>query len=371
MAEDPLASARGALDRGEYGLVLRLLDPLAAEHPAPTPLGGAIRLLMATALMGQGRGDQAAACCRELQRCLDPELRAQARDLLLVLEAPALRRPREWSLTLPDLATDVSLEGIGAARPASRPAPRQEPESPPPPVGPTRAPLGFAALALVLLVLVLIASLLGGCLQVRSDLRFEGPGRLQVRHSIGSAAGPVSPWQRRFASELEAAGFRRLPHQDTLVLTTPVLPAAQALAALQDTVATAARLSELPLAAPQLRIEERNWLVGVRQHLDLAIDLRAVPALAGLDLRLDLEPLDPAAVRCALPLPARRAPHQDTQRAVEWPLQPGALNHLEARTWRWSPIGLGGGAIALALILVLGLQRIRRQLGFGLPELPA
>jgi hypothetical protein len=47
------------------------------------------------------------------------------------------------------------------------------------------------------------------------------------------------------------------------------------------------------------------------------------------------------------------------------------LNRLELRCWRWSPLGLGGCVIALILPLVLGLQRLRRQLGFGLPELPA
>jgi hypothetical protein len=56
---------------------------------------------------------------------------------------------------------------------------------------------------------------------------------------------------------------------------------------------------------------------------------------------------------------------------LRWPLRIGGLNRLEIRCWRWSPLGLGGVAVALLLPLVLGLQRLRRQLGFGLPELPA
>ena len=105
MTTDPLQLARVALDRGEYGQVLRLLEPLCASHPASSPEGGRLRLLMATALMGQGRPDSAAACCRSLQGCHDQQLRQQARDLLQVLEAPELNRPREWSLTLPSLAS--------------------------------------------------------------------------------------------------------------------------------------------------------------------------------------------------------------------------------------------------------------------------
>jgi hypothetical protein len=56
---------------------------------------------------------------------------------------------------------------------------------------------------------------------------------------------------------------------------------------------------------------------------------------------------------------------------LAWPLRAGAINRLELQCWRWSPLGLGAAAIALLLPLVVLLQRLRRQLGYGLPELPA
>jgi hypothetical protein len=73
----PLENACRALERGDYGQVLRLLEPLASQHPPATSTGAGVRLLMATALMGQGQTDQAASCCRSLNRCPDPQLRAQ------------------------------------------------------------------------------------------------------------------------------------------------------------------------------------------------------------------------------------------------------------------------------------------------------
>ena len=96
-----LADARLAIERGNYAQAVALLEPLCECHSPLQPPGDLLRLLLATALMGQGEGERAAACCRSLQRCADPQKRAQARDLLQVLEAPSLRRPREWSLTLP------------------------------------------------------------------------------------------------------------------------------------------------------------------------------------------------------------------------------------------------------------------------------
>lgn len=373
MASDPLAAARACLDRGEYGQVRRLLEPLLESTPAVSAEGAELRLLIATALMGQGSTAEAADRCRELRRCADPTLRAQARDLLMVLEAPALQRPAAWSLTLPDLSGTPAIEG----KPVSLRRRRAEgpPPPPPPPVGPTRAPQGFAALIVALLVALLLASLLGGCLQVRTDLRFEGPGRLQVAHDLRSASGQSTPWQRRFAASLAESqpGFRAdggsgaeggVQH-----LATPVLPAAEALDALARSVSEAGRLASLDLAPPRLAIRETNWILGVRQRLSLEFDLEPLAGWSGLDLALRLEPLRRAAVLRAEPEAVVPLPGEG-QRLL-WRLQPGALNRLELRCWRWSPIGLGAVLIGLVLALVLLLQRIRLRLGFGLPELPA
>lgn len=377
MPEDPLAEARWALDRGEYGQVLRLLEPLQEERSPLTAAGAELRLLMATALMGQGRTDQAAACCRSLVRCQDPNLRVQAKALLMVLEAPELRRPSNWSLTLPDLTGTTPLEGVGDG--VSRRSRRRPEPPPPPPVGPTRAPVGFAVVVAV--VLLLLASLLGGCMEVRTELRFDGPGRLQVSHQLRSNAGPESPWQRRFVAALEGhepqlaspGPFHGRGGSGDQLLSTPVLPARQALAALTGSLELAGQLSGVALAAPVVRWEERNWLVGVRQHLLLELDLQPLEGIPGLDLALVLAPVRPAAVRQAAPATPVQAPPGDGKgpRQLIWPLQPGQLNVLELRCWRWSGLGLGATAVGLALPLVLALQAIRRRLGFGLPELPA
>ena len=377
MALDPLAQARTLLERGEYGKVLRLLEPLLPEHAPASAIGAGMRLLMATALMGQGHTDRAADCCRSLRSCVDPDLRAQARDLLMVLEAPELQRPREWSLTMPELPIGQSLEGT--ATPLRRRRAPGPPPPPPLPVGPTRTPSGFVALAGVLLVLLLVASLLGGCLDVHSQVRFEGPGRLQVSHLVQSSSGRTTPWQRRFAAALQSSTpFRSGAVSEGQRLQTPVLPAREALQALGRSLELAASLADQPLPPPRLEWKETNWLLGVQQQLLLEFDLTTVPALPGVDVSLELSPLRPAAVKRADP-PLRDPASRFTEpgasaaagQAIVWVPQPGRMNRLELRCWRWSGLGLGALAIALALALVLLLQTLRRGLGFGLPELPA
>jgi hypothetical protein len=363
VAEDlPLAAARAALERGDYGQVVRLLAH-SANPGEPEAL-----LLLATARMGQGQGSEALACCRLLRRCGDATIRAQARELQRVLEAPALKRPREWSLTLPELGGSEPALGRQLGQLSRRKRPRP-PEPPPPAVGRTRAPLGFG---LLVLALVLVALLLGGCGQVRSELHFGAAGRLQLRHHL-LAEGPVlAPWQQRWSQELRQRGFSAERQGRELVLSGPVRPTAQTLAELSRDLQLAADLAALPLPAPELQVHSRNWLVGVAEELDLRLDLRGLPSWPGLEPGLLLQPLPLAAVRQAGPAAVQpldsRAAGQDG--ALLWPLRLGADNQLQLVLWRWSPLGLGALVTVVLLGLSLLLQTMRRQLGFGLPELP-
>jgi hypothetical protein len=153
-------------------------------------------------------------------------------------------------------------------------------------------------------------------------------------------------------------------------LASPMQPASDTLALLQASLAEAGRLAGLQLPSPVLTWQERNWLLGVRQHLVVELDLRGADPVPGAEASLQLQPLHPRAVTMATP--AAVEPLQQAGRTVlRWPLQPGALNRLELRCWRWSPLGLGSAAIGGALVMVLCLANLRQRLGFGWPQLPA
>ena len=369
--------ARIGLERGDYGLVVRSLEVQVQIFPPATPQGAELQLLLATAWMGQGNTLRAMACCRQVLRCSDANLRTQAKDLLSVLEAPALERPRDWSITLPRLGDSEPMAGRMQQWAQGRRKKTAE-GPPPPPVGPTQAPVGFAALAVVVLLLGL---LLTGCVDVQTDLHFKGPGRLQLGYQLTSSQAPLSPWQRQFSQSLRRSGLHqtpgprggRGPDPRRQSLEGPVMAAAQAISLLRANGAAAAALAGVNLPPPEVELNERNWLVGVRQTLVVTIDLGAVQPIPGVNLSIAMDPVGLAAVRRAEPEPVTAPPKNPSHRRDElhWPLRFGALNHLELRCWRWSPLGLGGIGIGLALVVVLGLQRLRLLLGFGLPQLPA
>ncbi len=358
-----LALAHRALGSGDYGACLRGLTPLAGVHGASTALGGRIRLLMATALMGQGDTAGAAACCRSLRGCKDLTLRQQARDLEEVLDAPALQRPRNWSVEVPSLGDLELVEGRSPMQ-GWRRRPKPEPP-PPPPVGTTTMPWGFALVAVALL---LITTLLAGCVQVETSLNFPAPGRLQITQTSTSATGQALPWQRDLAAALGGGSVVVERDHGRQSLRNRALPADQALAWLGQSLGRGAALAGVNLPKPELTLRERNWLIGVQQHMELAIDLTAVKSLPGLDLAFRFAPLELQAVQLATPNPVQAGPRAHDLR---WRLETGALNRLAWRTWRWSRLGLGALAVVLLLGLALLLQRLRLRAGYGFPQLPA
>lgn len=360
-----LSEAEAALERGDYGQSLAMLHPLANAHPLPDPVGAQIRLMMITAWMGQGDETSAIATCRLLSRCQQPDIRAQAKQLLTILESPSLERPDRWSMRLPELNVSATGSGLpaGAAR---RRRSRRPPPPPPPPTGPTRGPaLGFALIVTV--VLVGLTMLLSGCVRIDGDLQVPGPDRVMLRWQVRSDSGRLLPWQRRLEPML-ASTTPAIPLEQrstgAQIIGGESLPAKTVAHQLQDLVEAAANAAGVPIPEVELQLDERNWLVGVRQTLTLHFDLSEVPEIPGLHIDLQL----PDAARVVM---AEPSPSPSKRGSGRWRLQPGQDHRMQLRSWRWSPLGLGSVTIPVLLGFSLILQSVRRQLGFGFPELPS
>ena len=328
--DQAMARSRRALERGDYRQVLQQLEPLAAQLPVSLRQGAELRLLMATAHQGLGQNDRAISCSRAAGNCADPQLRRQAKALLAVLEAPELQIGADRLVQLPPLGEMPSLEGMArgslARRRRLKPAP-----PPPPPVGRTRSPVGFAVVALALLLGLTL--LLGGCVRVDTVLDFRSPGRVRVQQQ----------WQSPSAEHGMTA-----PASSTSLLLAPVLPVW-----LQQQVNEAADLLGEPIPEPRLHWRERNWLLGVQQKIELEWDLTDVQPVPGLELHLHLQPFGQRTVQQAEPAVQQEAPGR-----LEWQPQLAIANVLELRCWRWSPLGLGAGAVGALLSFTLMMRSL-------------
>jgi hypothetical protein len=322
-----LRQARLLLERGDYRAALVLLEPLAEALPGTLEAGAEVRLLMATAHQGLGQRLEALACCRAAAAG-GSRWRRRAEAVLDILEAPELQRPAAWALTLPRLEEAPPLEGRrgggGARRNPGSPAPAA-------PVGRTRAPVGFAVVATVLLLLLTV--LMAGCLRIETTLEFPAPGQVRLDQRLLDASGRDLRDDRPPVALLTPSQLRRRLATDT---------------------EKAAAVLGRPLSPPELDWQERNWLVGVWQQIELRWDLSSLDPGAGLELPVHLRPLNAADVRLAEPIPA----DADPAGGRLWQLQAGAVNRLQLACWRWSVLGLGAVAIGAAVLLVLVLQRL-------------
>ena len=359
-----LSAAERALERGDYGLCLRLLEPLAEASPITEPEGAAIRMVMVTAWMGQGEERKAISTCRLLTRCKDPDLRNRARQLLSVLEAPSLERPARWSMQLPTLDMTPRV-GKGTVTGRRR---RRPPPPPPPPTGPTQAPsAGFAAL--VLAVLLGLTLLLSGCVRVSAGIELTGPDRLTLDWRINSLSGHSLPWQQNFAKALRQEGLGWTVNQSregSLNLVSPTVGAERAATLLRSSVELAGRSAGLSLPTPDLSVVERNWLIGVQQQLNLRLDLSPLAEFPAGDLQISITPVRDLKQVNSSPMTGRLKGN-----GLLWTLESGTINTLQIRRWQWSPLGLGSVLIGLLLLLSFLLQSVRVRLGYGYPELPS
>ena len=343
-----LRDADNALERGDYGQALELLGPLAEVHPLNSSEGPQIRLLMITALMGQGQDDQAIKMCRLLSRCRDASMRQQAKQLLTILEAPSLERPERWSMRMPEL--EMNATGSGAAPRAQRRRSRRPPPPPPPPTGPTQAPsAGFAVL--VITVLLGITLLLSGCVRIDTDLDIKGPNRLALNWEIQSDQERSLPWQAQFTQtlkhEIPGVTIEQAGQGHQRFKTAPA-SSEEVADQLTTLLNIAGETAGVVLPPAQLSLVERNWIVGVHQTLAVVIDLQSLPEIPGLELNLNVNH-------------GREIAH----------LQSGQQAVVQLSAWSWSPLGLGSLVVLLLLGISMLLQTIRRQLGFGFPELPS
>jgi hypothetical protein len=360
-----VAAAEAALERGDYGQCIALLEPLAEATPISDNQGAEIRMLLVTAWMGKGDESKALSTCRLLTRCKDPELKTRARQLLDVLEAPSLARPASWSMQLPTLEMDPRV----GKRPKLFNRRKLRPPPPSPPTGPTRAPAaGFAVL--VITVLIGLTLLLSGCVRITGDLSIPGPDRVEMAWTIDSRSGLKLPWQDAFSRELRAMHLPwkiRNSGNGHLEVKAPPQNSEEAAALLSQTVEAAGRSAGLVLPAPSLSLEERNWLVGLEQELLLELDLSALENLNELQIAVRLG--NQASMRRLESSPS--VANKNAKGELIWPLTIGMQNRLQWSQWRWSPLGLGSVVIVALLVLTASLQRLRLLMGFGYPELPS
>jgi tetratricopeptide (TPR) repeat protein len=92
-----------AFENGQYREAVENLETASSVLAPNTRLAGEVSIWLVTAYEAAGRTEDAIALCQKLRRHPHAETKKQARQLIYILQAPKLKRPKEWMSEIPDL----------------------------------------------------------------------------------------------------------------------------------------------------------------------------------------------------------------------------------------------------------------------------
>ena len=353
-------AAEAALDKGDYNLCIEIIDPLLLTFSGSTTIGGQLRLLKVTAYMGIGDEQKAINICQTLIDNKEANARQQAKQLLSILDAPRLPRPSNWSIEIPKIEMEQSLES------SLKKEKRKKKKIIHPPTGPTKN-LDFGFSIITLLIISLITFLLSGCVDISTNLKVTAPDRLKISIDIDSLSGKSIPWQIEFADNIakEQSVLKIHTEENKQHFESPTIRFEDANELLKKIASVAIKTSGFDITQPEIITNNTNWVIGTRQHLNIYFDLRGFPKIPGLKINITIndivnknhfktKPLDPTL----------------KNESILLPLQIGEINQLEVYFWKWNQISVGLVLIISITLVSLFLQRFRLQMGFGFPELP-
>ncbi|MBD2653599.1 tetratricopeptide repeat protein [Synechocystis sp. FACHB-383] len=126
--EQKFEEGKGAFDQGRYRQSIALFEEAVKLSAGASRRGGEAQLWLAMAHQASGDLTTAKQICRKLVRHPHPECRKQGQQVLEILQAPQLTRPKEWLTPIPDL-TDQENTKPSTPRMARRR--RRQPEPAP------------------------------------------------------------------------------------------------------------------------------------------------------------------------------------------------------------------------------------------------
>ncbi len=355
-----IKAAEAALDKGDYSLCLKIIDPLLLSYPASTEIGAQLRLLKVTAFMGKGDEQKAIDTCQVLTNNKEAGVRQQAKQLLAILDAPSLPRPSNWSVEIPKIEIDPSLKS------SFREIKKKKKKTNHPPTGPTKN-LDYGFSIITLLIISLITFLLSGCVDISTNLSVTGPDRLNISFDIDSFSGKSIPWQIEFSDNLkkEHSVLRIQTEGSKQHFESPTIRFEETNELLKQITSAAAKTSGFDIKNPEIITNNRNWLIGTRQNFKIYFDLKDFPEIPGLKINITIQDLGKKNNLKAKPLDPT---FKDS--SVFFPLQIGQINQLEFSSWKWNQISVGLILIISITLLSIFLQKFRLSMGFGYPELP-
>ena len=91
-----------AMMSGKYRLSIESFQQATKLIPTYSRTGGEVQMWLVEAYQAAGQSQEAIALCEELTNHPHRQIREKSKNLLYILKAPRLQRPKEWMTEIPD-----------------------------------------------------------------------------------------------------------------------------------------------------------------------------------------------------------------------------------------------------------------------------
>jgi tetratricopeptide (TPR) repeat protein len=95
-------AGKNAFECGQYRLSIEKLEQATQLIGDYSRLGGETQMWLINAYLAAGNQEKAIALCQQLLTHPHPQIREQSKNLLYIIKAPKLKRPKEWMTEIPD-----------------------------------------------------------------------------------------------------------------------------------------------------------------------------------------------------------------------------------------------------------------------------
>lgn len=108
-----------AFECGRYSLSIEKLIEAQKYINSYSRVGGEVQMWLVNAYQAAGKLDEAIALCQELIIHPHPQIRQTSSNLLYIIKAPKLERPKEWMTEIPDF--NLPSENTVKYKPVNKP----------------------------------------------------------------------------------------------------------------------------------------------------------------------------------------------------------------------------------------------------------
>ena len=363
--EHVINKAELALNNGEYNYCINLLSPLLEKFTVSTQKGVNIRMILITSLSAVNKQEESIKICKQLRKSKYSHVREEAKSLLQILDSPNLKIPDNWNLKFESSFINEESKKTIVKNQYSEKNKKYINISDQP-TGETRPfQKGFMILTFVLLILII--SLLSGCVRIENSLDLREIDSINYDLKINSKYLKKIPWQLNFESEIKkiTTSEEIFIDDDTFQLHKKGLGIIETKNYINKILKIASKNISTDFKNIEIDKFEKNYILGKKYFFKINLDLLQLDNFKDLEIFVNI--INPSKVS----LLKDNKSINTNENQISWKISPGEINNIEYSFWYWNKALIWTLVVILIIIFAYYIRKKRYELGSNLPQLPS